>query len=55
MRLEKNEVITLSIQKKRLAKGAETKDIEQFPMGVSLNEALKKMKDLMGADFATYN
>lgn len=55
VRLEKNEVITLSIQKKRLTKGAETKNIEQFPMGVSLNEALKKTKDLMGDKFATYD
>ena len=55
VRLEKNEVITLRIQKKRRTKGAETKDIEQFPTGVSLNEALNKTKGLMGDKFATYS
>ena len=55
VRLEKNEVITLSIQKKKLNKGAEVKDIQQFPMGVSRNEALNKTKTLMGDKFATYS
>ena len=55
VRLEKNEILTLSIQRKRLAKGAEVKVIDEFPKDVSLNEAIDKTKKLMGDRFAKYD
>jgi len=55
LRVEKNEIITFSIQKKKLNKGAEIKPVSEFPPGIKLNDAIQKTKDAMGDKFATYD